>query len=143
VSKGTFGLGAITMYHFTDVISVVSGEDVLMLDIHRQWLPKNNSSMKGNFLKLQLLNKFPDQFSPFIKHSSIFPCNMTERFQGTLFRLPLRTKDTCKTSIVKTVPLYFDEVQKFFNTAIAVASEMLFFLQYVEQIEFYVCQVCM
>jgi hypothetical protein len=88
-SIGTFGLGALTMYHFTDVISILSGDKILFLDIHQKWLPDHKNSMMGNFIEKNLLEKYPDQFEPYLKHK-VLGCNMKEYFHGTIFRLPLR-----------------------------------------------------
>lgn len=104
---GTFGLGALTMYHFTDLISVVSGDQVLFLDVHKNYLPlnkatnKRNSSMKGNFVEKKLLERFPGQFAPYARFKSLFGSSMTEPLNGTLFRLPLRTRETAINSEIK------------------------------------------
>lgn len=104
---GTFGLGALTMYHFTDLISVVSGDQVLFLDVNKSYLPVNkatnkiNSSMKGNFIDKKLLERYPGQFQPYTRFQSIFGSSMKEKLNGTLFRLPLRTKETALQSNVK------------------------------------------
>ena len=64
--KGTFGLGAITFYHVTDIINIVSGDNVLFLDIHKSWLPfdpkrkgERLASMFGNFIQKEVLKKYP------------------------------------------------------------------------------------
>lgn len=45
--------------------------------------------VKIRFVDTDLLSTFPDQFEPY----RFFGCTLQERFNGTLFRFPLRTAD--------------------------------------------------
>ena len=131
-SIGNFGLGALTAYHFTDIISVVSGTEALFLDVHKNWLPKRYGSMKGNFLSLKLAEKYPDQFKSFTSH---FGCSMQSAFNGTLFRLPLRTPKTLSQSQVSNKLITFESIEKMLLDVEQRVNDMLLFLQHIEVIE--------
>ncbi|XP_056145580.1 sacsin [Lampris incognitus] len=97
---GKFGLGFNTVYHLTDVPSILSGSTLLILDPNVTHLKKHikgktNPGIKLDLSKEQLLNWFPGQFRPY---QHIFNCNFTgERtskpYPGTLIKLPFRTKE--------------------------------------------------
>ncbi|XP_038058754.1 sacsin-like [Patiria miniata] len=95
---GRFGLGFTSVYHLTDVPSVVSGPYVLICDPRTTHLGSRvKPSQPG--IKLDLTNEnhrrtlesYPNQFQPY---NGIFGCKLPEaaHFDHTLFRLPLRTK---------------------------------------------------
>ena len=95
---GRFGLGFTSVYHLTDVPSVVSGPYVLICDPRTTHL--GSRVQPGNpGIKLDLTNvrhqntlrSYPNQFQPY---NGIFGCNLqssTKGFNHTLIRLPLRT----------------------------------------------------
>ena len=95
---GRFGLGFTSVYHLTDVPSVVSGPYVLICDPRTTHL--GSRVQPGNpGIKLDLTNvrhrntlrSYPNQFQPY---NGIFGCNLqssTKGFDHTLIRLPLRT----------------------------------------------------
>nr|XP_006822247.1 PREDICTED: sacsin-like [Saccoglossus kowalevskii] len=95
---GRFGLGFTSVYHVTDVPSVVSGSHVMIFDPRMTHLKSriHNPSQPGIRLNLEeeshrrTLGVCIDQFQPY---HGIFGCNISEDFNynGTLFRLPLRT----------------------------------------------------
>ncbi|KAF9920488.1 hypothetical protein BGZ65_011210, partial [Modicella reniformis] len=95
---GRHGLGFNSVYHFTDVPSVVSGEYIGFFDPRHQYLPKNRTSQglvaqggqRCNFVKLNN-EVLSDQLAPY---KGIFDCDMESHFKGTIFRIPLRTLDT-------------------------------------------------
>ena len=97
---GRFGLGFTSVYHLTDVPSVVSGPYVLICDPRTTHLG-NRILPRQPGVKLDLTNKehrrtlelYPNQFKPY---DGIFDCKLDESttdFKHTLFRLPLRTVD--------------------------------------------------
>ncbi|XP_063798761.1 sacsin-like [Pseudophryne corroboree] len=94
---GKFGLGFNTVYHITDVPSIMSGSKILIFDPNVNHLQKhitsNNPGIKLDLQKNpEVLEKFSDQFQPY---SSVFGCKLTQPFyfDGTLFRLPFRTEE--------------------------------------------------
>ncbi|KAG0003501.1 hypothetical protein BGZ65_001641 [Modicella reniformis] len=96
---GRHGLGFNSVYHFTDVPSVVSGEYIGFFDPQRQYLAKSRNAegvleaqggQRGNFVKLNR-EVLSDQLAPY---KGIFGCDMESHFKGTIFRIPIRTVDT-------------------------------------------------
>ncbi|XP_038054984.1 sacsin-like [Patiria miniata] len=95
---GRFGLGFTSVYHLTDVPSVVSGPYVLICDPRTTHLGSRVKPAQPG-IKLDLTNdnhrrtleSYPNQFQPY---NGIFGCKLPEaaHFGHTLFRLPLRTK---------------------------------------------------
>ncbi|KAF9432548.1 hypothetical protein BGZ76_010644 [Entomortierella beljakovae] len=93
---GRHGLGFNCVYHFTDVPSVVSGSHVGFFDPQHAYLPKRRTpkgdvtqgGLKCDFTK-QSGNAFSNQWQPYVGH---FDCDMKSNFEGTLFRIPLRTE---------------------------------------------------
>jgi sacsin len=95
---GRFGIGFNSVYHVTDLPSFVSGRHIVYFDPHAQFLPNINPSNPGKRIDFmansQVLN-FADQFAGF---RGAFGCTLTEPFNGTIFRLPLRTAQLAATS---------------------------------------------
>ncbi|KAG4170211.1 hypothetical protein ERO13_A12G134051v2 [Gossypium hirsutum] len=90
---GRFGLGFNCVYHFTDIPTFVSGENIVMFDPHASNLPGISPSHPGlriKFVGRKVLEQFPDQFSPFL----YFGCDLQQFFPGTLFRFPLRSSSS-------------------------------------------------
>ncbi|XP_069597887.1 sacsin-like [Ranitomeya imitator] len=99
---GKFGLGFNTVYHITDVPSIMSGSNVLIFDPNANHLQKHisqrNPGMKLNLQNnSELLYMFSDQFQPY---SNVFGCKLAQPFyfKGTLIRLPFRTEEEAKKS---------------------------------------------
>ncbi|EFJ44918.1 hypothetical protein VOLCADRAFT_118510 [Volvox carteri f. nagariensis] len=108
-SIGRFGLGFNAVYHFTDLPCFVSGDYLVMFDPHAKYLPGVSAAQPGlkiAFARAQLLQQFPDAFTPFTH----LGCNMQERFMGTLFRFPLRGPAAAAASDIKTTPCSPEDV---------------------------------
>ncbi|XP_066271198.1 sacsin-like [Branchiostoma lanceolatum] len=103
---GRFGVGFNSVYHVTDVPSFVSGSRVLFFDPHATHLPKHikDKSRPGIGLDLQkntrLVSRFKDQFKPF---QGVFGYSTETSYNGTLFRLPLRTPQEASESEISDV----------------------------------------
>ncbi|KAF8932212.1 hypothetical protein BGZ47_011508 [Haplosporangium gracile] len=96
---GRHGLGFNSVYHFTDVPSIVSGPYIGFFDPHMTNLPKSRDRngvliAKGghrcDFRKLSM-ESFADQLAPYKEFRE---CDMSSHFKGTLFRIPLRKPQT-------------------------------------------------
>ena len=106
---GKFGLGFNTVYHVTDVPSVLSGNSLLILDPNVTHLKthikhKTNPGIKLNIAQQRLFHCFPGQFGPY---ESIFDCNFTNQsppkpYPGTLIKLPFRTEKEALKSEIST-----------------------------------------
>ncbi|KAG0380324.1 hypothetical protein BGX24_009002 [Mortierella sp. AD032] len=96
---GRHGLGFNSVYHFTDVPSIVSGPYLGFFDPQMTNLPKSrdrngNLVAKGGYIcDFRKLNveTFGDQLEPY---KAFLGCDMKSHFKGTLFRIPLRMRPT-------------------------------------------------
>ena len=133
-SIGQFGLGFCTVYHLTDVPSFVSRNYVHILDPHRQYLKRG---AKIDFCQRRLakyIQMYQDQFIPY---QGLFGCDIFSRssFNGTLFRLPIRTCDiTSKISLTAYDPQAIIRIQENF---VQEAESLLFFMQYIDYLGIY------
>jgi hypothetical protein len=65
------------------------------------------------FAGSRLKQQFPDQFEPFCHH---FGCDMTNSFNGTIFRFPLRTDALAAKSEIKSGQPYTpDDIKDLFG----------------------------
>lgn len=106
---GKFGLGFNTVYHVTDVPSILSGSKLLILDpnvthLKRHIQQKTNPGIKLDLSQKRLLNCFPGQFGPY---EGIFDCNLSresspEHFVGTLIKLPFRSEEEAVKSEISS-----------------------------------------
>ncbi|RLN52756.1 hypothetical protein BBJ28_00021271, partial [Nothophytophthora sp. Chile5] len=100
-TTGRFGLGFNSVYHFTDLPSIVSANSIVMFDPHASHLPgisAANPGIKIRFANSSIVDQYPDQFAPF---KGVFGCDLTQRFNGTLFRFPLRNRALAEASEIK------------------------------------------
>uniref|UniRef100_A0AAZ1WX83 Sacsin/Nov domain-containing protein n=1 Tax=Oreochromis aureus TaxID=47969 RepID=A0AAZ1WX83_OREAU len=97
---GTFGLGFNTVYHVTDVPSILSGNTLLILDPNVTHLTKHikyksNPGIKLDLSQRRILRWFPGQFG---SYENIFDCTFTRKsppdpYPGTLIKLPFRSEE--------------------------------------------------
>ena len=135
-STGRFGCGWNSVYHFTDVPSIVSGEHVVFLDPHRKYLPGtagfSRPGMKIRFVGTRIKQQFPDQFDPFCNY---FGCDMENQFNGTLFRFPLRTAELAADSEIKSgQPYMLDDIRSLFAAFHLHLTDLLLFLKNVKSV---------
>ncbi|XP_060636280.2 sacsin-like [Anolis sagrei] len=102
---GSFGLGFCTVYHITDIPSLLSGHTMLIFDPNVTHLQKHIRSPANPGIRLTLTphvaTMFPEQFRPF---GGIFGCRPGEDYSGTLLRLPFRTEQEAKDSQICPEP---------------------------------------
>lgn len=100
---GKFGLGFNTVYHVTDIPSILSGSSLLILDPNVSHLKKHIKHKTNPGIKLDLSQQrhfkcFPGQFGPyegifdFSKQKPVGP------YPGTLIKLPFRTAEEAAQS---------------------------------------------
>jgi len=77
------GVGFNSIYHITDSPSFITGDNYVILDPHEWYF---DGGIKFNFVDEGLAEEYPDQFAP-------FRIPYDRRFEGTLFRYPLRTEE--------------------------------------------------
>lgn len=140
---GRFGLGFNAVYHLTDVPSFISGEYFVVFDPNMNHIAdmidkKSRPGMKINLAKSKkVLSLFPDQFLPY---HELFGCNTkstktgTFRYEGTLFRFPLRTKQQAEKSEICPNPYSPDDICRVFESLRESSSTLLLFAQNVKQV---------
>ncbi|RIB27362.1 hypothetical protein C2G38_1907359, partial [Gigaspora rosea] len=112
---GRFGIGLNCCYHLSDVISFVSGEYITFLDPSQKWLPKTGNpprkprGIRIKFIEKDFMKRYSDQAKPYM---DIEGCDFSKRFNGTLFRIPLRTKQFMSQSEISDKALSIDELVK-------------------------------
>ncbi|KAG8868882.1 hypothetical protein FRB97_001820, partial [Tulasnella sp. 331] len=120
---GRFGLGALSFYHFTEMIMLVSGNRVMFLDPSGGHLPRNARGDKRTALIVSLdtcRNKYPGHLQGL---EGLFEFSQaTEDYKGTIFRLPLRTPQQALESKISnrsfdTVELHTIMETRFFDQA--------------------------
>ena len=103
---GKFGLGFNSVYHLTDVPCFLSGNYIVYFDPHSRYLgralqSKNECGKRIDLRKNKALIPFSDQFKIFdgIFNARIdFKERNFESYDQTLFRLPLRNRETASKS---------------------------------------------
>lgn len=113
---GKFGLGFNTVYHLTDIPSILSGNSLLILDPNVTHLTKHiknrtNPGIKLNLSQQRLLHCFPGQFGPY---NGVFDCDLTkpnfQSYQGTLIKLPFRTEEEALKSEISNKIYHSDKI---------------------------------
>lgn len=139
---GRFGLGFSTVYNVTDLPSFISREFVAFFDPHTTHLGDliNDKSRPGIRLNIKnnpkVVTAFPDQFKPY---EGVFGCTFQTKgepffYDGTLFRLPLRTMRQASESEICSK--FYDEnrLSSLISAFQENAPKMLLFLQNVAKI---------
>ena len=134
---GRFGLGFSSVYNITDVPSFVSQKHLAIFDPHRSHLGKclqdGSPGIRFDISKnRQTIQMYPDQFGPY---QNLYGCDvMSDGFQGykgTLFRLPLRTKQQAVVSEISLLNYDRGETISLLRLLIQNAPTLLLFTQHV------------
>ncbi|TDL15335.1 hypothetical protein BD410DRAFT_845281 [Rickenella mellea] len=149
---GRFGLGALSFYHFTEVLSnfflptvieglhlafaanqlpmIVSADSVLFLDPSQNYLPhdKGPQQQRLNGIKMTLEScrlLYIDQLKPL---DGIFQFSISQsHYNGTIFRLPLRNASQAKASKISEKSFSAVDVHSIFTAFYSHATQSLFF----------------
>ena len=138
-TTGMFGRGALTMYHFTDVPMLISGGFILILDPQQELLPKNRHRKRKIGIKLPLKTArrlCQDQLSPF--HNLCQYVKDLDYYEGTLFRLPLRTPGKKTTLTDSTLPVDLKVTKTLLKEYFFSACKSLLFLRNVKSIVYHI-----
>lgn len=133
---GKFGLGFCAVYNITDVPSFASAESFVIFDPHTTFignaLPGKNPGLRLNLQKTRnLMSRLQHQFQVF---QNVFGFKLEKSyFDGTLFRLPLRSRGSEICQKVYT----HDEVVKLLQKFSDMASNMFIFNQNVSELKIY------
>ena len=139
---GRFGLGFNSVYHLTDVPSFLSGERLVVFDPNMNHISKliDEKMRDGGFMlsfadNIDVLSLYPDQFAPY---HQLFGCDMTGEsafhFEGTLFRLPFRTREQAQISGISKEPYTPDNVKNLIKSLKESVSTLLLFAQNVQEV---------
>ena len=141
---GKFGLGFNSVYNLTEVPIFVSGDYVVFFDPHTKYLGKAlvNKNSPGIKLKLtgnQKISRLRDQFAPF---NGMFGCDCSpnvkiQKYQGTLFRFPLRTRSQALSSEICKKHYSKNEVIRLFECLIKAGADLFLFAQNLVTINIY------
>nr|XP_029136473.1 sacsin-like [Labrus bergylta] len=133
---GKFGLGFNTVYHLTDIPSILSGNHLLILDpnvthLKKHIKQKSNPGIKLDLSQQRIFHWFPGQFGPY---EGIFDCNFTrqrlpEPYPGTLIKLPFRTEEEALKSEVSSNVYHKDRIVTFQQDFIRNSQTHLLFLK--------------
>ena len=106
----------------------------MILDPHRR-LQDRNAGLKISIAEAG--SRYPDQLKPFEHVSEIFaPEDTDSQFQGTIFRLPLRTAVQAQESRIKSDHTSVEEVRSLLQDfSQAELAEVILFLKHITQIE--------
>jgi len=103
------------VYHWTDLPSFVSSTNLVLLDPQARFLPNVNPSNPGKMVNFiddpSVISSFPDQFNPYVAHGLDWRCP----FEGTLFRLPLRTPVQAESSLLSKRALSVADADELFQ----------------------------
>ncbi|KAM6452398.1 sacsin-like isoform 1-T2 [Liasis olivaceus] len=132
---GRFGLGFCTVYHMTDVPFLLSGHTILIFDPNITHLQKHIRGSARPGIRLSLTSKvataFPEQFWPF---RGIFGCQVGENYQGTLIRLPFRTEQEAKESLICPEPFGPSRIKGLETGFQEINQYLLIFLHNVQEV---------
>ncbi|VDI83765.1 Hypothetical predicted protein [Mytilus galloprovincialis] len=109
---GKFGLGFCSVYNLTEVPSFITGDHMVIFIPHSDYLTDALKHKKQPGLKMhmqrnrKIMIRKHSQFEPF---NGVFGCNLDTSqkeitFEGTLFRLPLRSRQQAVSSEISSIP---------------------------------------
>ena len=144
---GKFGLGFNAVYNVTDVPSFISRQNMVIFDPMTKYLGRAIKDKTQPGIKMDLkrsksiLQKLPDQFHPY---HNVFGCDTSLQrewnYDGTLFRLPLRTKWQAEQSACDGIsPIHYSrqEIVSLLNLLMGHGHDLLLFTQYVKKVSVY------
>ena len=134
---GRFGVGFNAVYHVTDYPSFISRNRLIFFDPHGNAVPGTSKQEPGrewHFFAAGWWEKYPD----FLKvYEAGGLSKNSEDFQGTLFRLPLRTEEQAKESEIRKQAFTESNVKELLEELITCGEELLLFLKSVQSIHVY------
>ncbi|XP_056124422.1 sacsin-like isoform X2 [Rhinichthys klamathensis goyatoka] len=133
---GKFGLGFNTVYHVSDIPSILSGKRLLILDPNVTHLEKHIHSKGNPGIQLdpfqeQLYKIFPGQFK---SYEGIFDCDLSvqnskKSYNGTLIKLPFRTLEEANKSEISSKVYDEERIMSFKNHLTDNSQTHLLFLK--------------
>jgi sacsin len=124
---GKFGLGFNSIYHLTDLPTIISGNDLIIFDPHEKYFLNFNNCRRGIRFKIDeqqensqnFFEKYNDQFAPYIQNGINFGSeeqgkenflNLKNEFRGSFFRFPIRNKEAAQESKISQEEKSIDKI---------------------------------
>ncbi|MBD1863988.1 MULTISPECIES: sacsin N-terminal ATP-binding-like domain-containing protein [Trichocoleus] len=125
---GRFGVGFNSIYHVTDYPSFISRDRIVFFDPHATAIPGASLGQPGRSWRFSEEGwwDYPD-FMKVYEPGGLQPDTLA--FEGTLFRLPLRTTTQAKQSKIRNEPFTQENVRQLLMEFVKVGEEMLLFLK--------------
>lgn len=133
---GKFGLGFNVAYHYSDIVSFVTRDQVVFFDPHARDLPEGVPGLRASFVDDNWRERFPAQLRNFAWPE--LGCHLLDGqpLDGTLFRLPLRRADH-PPSLISDTRFPRQTMDALLEEFAAQAPETLLFLKTVTSIAIY------
>jgi len=134
---GRFGVGFNAIYHVTDYPSFVSRDRIIFFDPHGAAIPGTSRQEPGrewNLADAKWYEKYPDFMQVYAAGG--LPLGDTN-FQGTLFRLPLRSAEHAENSEIRKQAFTESNVKELLDELRHSGEELLLFLKSVQEIRVY------
>jgi hypothetical protein len=103
----------------------------VIFDPHRKYLFDNEAGIRIGFN--ENLQEYLDQFKPYLIEQ--FDCDLKNKFNGTFFRLPLRTQEAAELSEISDKEYKEEDVLNLFDSFEKEAREVPLFLKNIENIQ--------
>ncbi len=147
---GRFGIGFNSVYHVTDMPSFISGDHVVFMDpytthLNERITNKTRPGLKINFVQTKFLKSYGNQFEPY---NGLFGCRITSTpgapptsFNGTLFRLPFRSrlqKDISDREHMSNKIYTETQINELVKALTSSAETLLLFTQNVKKVSLFV-----
>jgi 2Fe-2S type ferredoxin len=131
---GRFGVGFNSVYHVTDYPSFISRDRIVFFDPHATAIPGTNAGEPGRSWLLSDGWWDAPEFMAVYAPGGLEPG--TTNFNGTIFRLPLRTPAQAECSKIRTQPFLREKnVEPLLADLSLMGEEFLIFLKSVIEIE--------
>ncbi|CAG8692043.1 30299_t:CDS:2 [Gigaspora margarita] len=148
---GVMGIGFNSIFHISDVSSIISGSSYVFIDPHARKYCDVKAGQRGfkvDFIKHNMFNERPDQFEPFLvdflkselikKNPRQFDNIQDGYYNGTIFRYPLRTPRDAEESEISKDEYRTEQIKDLFKIFFKVDNiNCLLFLKHIEKILFF------
>ncbi|EGC35674.1 hypothetical protein DICPUDRAFT_97831 [Dictyostelium purpureum] len=113
---GFNGLGINSAYNFSNVITILSGKYLMILDPFVRHIPESIKKSTGAKLEIKKhFNVKKDYFKPFLNYKKLFNIDFDQgEFKGTIIRLPLK-KNPDKNRNIKNVEYNTQSILELFS----------------------------
>ncbi|KAI0070090.1 hypothetical protein K474DRAFT_1776994 [Panus rudis PR-1116 ss-1] len=126
---GKFGLGALSMFHFAEIVMIISGSYVQFLDPSASYLPPRRTGRRRTACKIPLSNLHQTCHDHLKALHGVFAFREDmDYYPGTLFWLPLRNSTNASTSAITQELIDLSKLQGLVRDYFDPAKESLLFI---------------